>query len=203
MGACAGARAWTTTAPRMCRHQRESHSAKRVTHPFALLPVACRCSCRLLPQLRCIPLAYRPPNGTGTETMEDVMLAVKKDWASKKIPADYFMFDSWWYPKDGDPPPNATSHPWPVRSSGTRVSFFPSVCCFPQVYCCFPHMVCCFPQVYCCFPHVYCCFPHVYSCSFTVAYGAAALVAFLASLFVRSCRYAPSCPQRCNVAFLT
>ena len=34
--------------------------------------------------------------------------------AKKKIPAKYFMFDSWWYQKDGDPPPGTATHPWPV-----------------------------------------------------------------------------------------
>ena len=48
------------------------------------------------------------------------MLAVKADWAARKIPANYFMFDSWWYQKDGDPGANAT-HPWPVRSTGGMV----------------------------------------------------------------------------------
>jgi hypothetical protein len=43
--------------------------------------------------------------------MEDVMAAAKKDWATKKIPADYFMFDSRWNSKDEGPLPTATSHP--------------------------------------------------------------------------------------------
>ena len=49
--------------------------------------------------------------------MQDIILAVKKDWTERNIPMNYLMFDSWWYRKDGDPDPkNASS--WPVRSDG-------------------------------------------------------------------------------------
>ena len=72
-----------------------------------------------------------PTECGGNETLEDVMLAVKADWARRKIPANYFMFDSWWYQKDGDPGANAT-HPWPVRGSGGVVSWTPEPQVFPS-----------------------------------------------------------------------
>ena len=58
----------------------------------------------------------------GNTTMQEVMLEVKADWAKRKIPATYFMFDSWWYEKDGDPPPG-TLPPWPIRGSGGVVEW--------------------------------------------------------------------------------
>ena len=73
-----------------------------------------------------------PPECAGHNTMEDVMLGVKKDWASKKIPAKYFMFDSWWYPKEGDPESNSTVHPWPVRSKGGVKEWIPEPQVFPS-----------------------------------------------------------------------
>jgi hypothetical protein len=53
-------------------------------------------------------------------------MQVKADWAAKSIPANYFMFDSWWYQKDGDPAPSKnSSHPWPVRTSGGVIEWVP------------------------------------------------------------------------------
>ena len=70
-----------------------------------------------------------PPECAGNTTMEDVMLKVKADFEKRGIPHTYFMFDSWWYPKVGDPGANAT-HPWPVRSGEGMLSWTPE----PQVF---------------------------------------------------------------------
>jgi hypothetical protein len=53
------------------------------------------------------------------------MLQVKEDWAAKSIPANYFMFDSWWYLKDGDPV--NTTNPWPIRSGGDLIEWVPEL----------------------------------------------------------------------------
>ena len=72
-----------------------------------------------------------PAECGGNTTMQEVMLEVKADWAARKIPAKYFMFDSWWYQKDGDPPPGTTAHPWPVRSTGGVIEWVPEAQVFP------------------------------------------------------------------------
>lgn len=43
----------------------------------------------------------------------------------------YFMFDSWWYPKEGDPAANA-SKPWPVRGGAGELSWTPEPQVFPS-----------------------------------------------------------------------
>lgn len=55
------------------------------------------------------------------------MLDVKADWESKKIPARYFQFDSWWYPKEGDPPGGI-----PIRSSNGLIRWEPVLSVFPD-----------------------------------------------------------------------
>ena len=56
-------------------------------------------------------------------TMQDIILAVKKDWTERNIPVNYLMFDSWWYRKDGDPDPkNASS--WPIRTPGGVLEWY-------------------------------------------------------------------------------
>jgi len=73
-----------------------------------------------------------PSECAGNKTMEDTMLAVKADWKLKHIPAVYFMFDSWWYPKDGDPGANATQHPWPIRDQSGVLEWVPEKHVFPS-----------------------------------------------------------------------
>eukprot|EP00039_Didymoeca_costata_P014439 m.233429 g.233429 ORF g.233429 m.233429 type:complete len:870 (-) comp16027_c0_seq1:181-2790(-) len=68
-----------------------------------------------------------PQNLEGNKTYEDVMLAVKKDWLAKGLPVQYFMYDSWWYPKVGDPP-NAP----PVRSGEPMIKWEPVNAVFPD-----------------------------------------------------------------------
>jgi hypothetical protein len=60
------------------------------------------------------------------QTMERTMLQVKADWKAKKIPGQYFMFDSWWYPKAGDPGANS-SKPWPIRDGNGMLTWTPCV----------------------------------------------------------------------------
>lgn len=63
------------------------------------------------------------------KTMEDTMLQVKGDLTSRNIPIKYFMFDSWWYPKAGDPGANS-SKPWPIRDGNGMLTWTPE----PQVF---------------------------------------------------------------------
>ena len=58
------------------------------------------------------------------QTMEHTMLQVKADFAARKIPIAYFMFDSWWYPKAGDPGANS-SKPWPIRDGNGMLTWTP------------------------------------------------------------------------------
>lgn len=63
--------------------------------------------------------------------MEDTMLQVKADFTSRNIPIKYFMFDSWWYPKAGDPGVNS-SKPWPIRDGNGMLTWTPEPQVFPD-----------------------------------------------------------------------
>ena len=65
------------------------------------------------------------------KTMENTMLQVKADLAARKIPIKYFMFDSWWYPKAGDPAANSTK-PWPIRDGNGMLTWTPEPQVFPD-----------------------------------------------------------------------
>lgn len=66
-----------------------------------------------------------PPGIEGNKTYEDIMLAVKADWTAKGLPARYFMYDSWWYPKEGDPPTGL-----PQRSAAPMIKWEPAPAVF-------------------------------------------------------------------------
>ena len=67
--------------------------------------------------------------------MEDTLKDVLADWHKKALPANYVMLDSWWYQKDGDPPPSDPGHTnvsWPVRSVGGVIEWVPEPNVFPS-----------------------------------------------------------------------
>ena len=72
-----------------------------------------------------------PEECASGETMEHTMLQVKADLAARKIPIKYFMFDSWWYPKAGDPSANS-SKPWPIRDGNGMLTWTPEPQVFPD-----------------------------------------------------------------------
>ena len=76
-----------------------------------------------------------PPECAAGVTVEDTLKQVLADWRAKKLPANYLMLDSWWYQKDGDPPPSDPAHSntsWPIRSQGGVIEWVPEPNVFPS-----------------------------------------------------------------------